>query len=316
MRYDFPIRVSIVGVGHMGSLHAEKLKDIDGVKLVGVWDKDTARAEEIAEKADTKVFSSFDDAVGYAQAVILATPTETHGRLGLQVLKRMRHLFIEKPIASNEQEAEILINLAKDYGLVLMVGHIENFNPAFVKAREFIEKPLFIEAHRLTAFRGRGADVSVVEDLMVHDIEILIKLCKSEVDSIDASAATVLTDSLDIANVRIKFEDGCVANLTASRLSLSQKRKMRIFQHNAYIAIDFDKRAVEVIRPAEENAEGEVISMGDFKLEVLHPEVPESDPLEAELKHFVQAIRQERPVDSEPALQALRLAKHIVEEVR
>lgn len=313
MRQTSPIRVSLIGAGHMGTLHAKKLRGIEGINFVGLWDIDAGRASVLAKQIGTKAFSSFDEAIGYSQAVILATPTETHGRMGLQVIERMRHLFIEKPIAANENEADILLNLAAECEVVLMVGHIENFNPAFVAARKFIKKPLFIESHRLTEFRGRSTDVSVIEDLMIHDIEILVNICGTEIAKIDASAAAVMTTSPDIANVRIRFDSGCVANLTASRLSLSPKRKMRIFQKNAYLGIDFDARTLQVVRPAGEKPNGDVISMGGFKLEVVHPDVPKYDPLEQELRHFFDAIRNEQPVNSEPALQALKIVKQIAE---
>ncbi len=312
MKYTSPIRISIVGVGHMGGLHAQKLGEIEDIKIEGIWDIDESRARSLAEKIGVRVFPSFDDAVGYSQAVILATPTKTHGKLGLQIIERMRHLFIEKPIASNEDEADILVNLAAERDVLLMVGHIENFNPAFVAAKQFIEKPLFIEAHRLTPFRGRGNDVSVVEDLMIHDIEILMNICKSDVEYIDSSAANVLSKSADIANARLRFENGCVANLTASRISMSPKRKMRIFQQNTYIGIDFENRKLEVIRPAGENSQGEVVSMAEFKIEVLRPKIANTDPITEELRFFIDAIRSERRIDCQPPLNALKISQKIL----
>lgn len=313
MHYNVPIRVSVVGVGHMGTLHARKIKSMDGVRLVGVWDKDTARTAEVAAQFQTRAFASLDDAIGYSQAVILATPTETHGKIGLQIIERARHLLIEKPIASSEEEAEILMDLSIDHNIVLMVGHIENYNPALVAARNFIKKPLFIEAHRLTPFRGRGADVSVIEDLMVHDIELLVGFCRSGTSSIDASAASVLTKNPDIANARIGFKSGCVANITASRLSLSPKRKMRIFQKDGYISIDFEKHVLEIVRPVSENPVGEIVEMEGFKLEILRPEIPSADPLENELSNFFSAIMEERGSNVESAVTALRIVMKISE---
>ncbi|MCD6417529.1 Gfo/Idh/MocA family oxidoreductase [bacterium] len=312
MRYNYPIRVSIIGVGHMGGLHARKLSKMEDVSIEGVWDIDESKAKNVADEIGTRVFKSFDDAVGYSQAVILATPTKTHGKLGLQIIERMRHLFIEKPIASNEEEADILVNLAAERDVVLMVGHIENFNPAFVVARKYIKNPLFIEAHRLTPFRGRGTDMSVVEDLMIHDIEILLNILKSDVEYIDSSAASVLSETPDIANVRLRFENGCIANLTASRISLSQKRKMRIFQQDCYIGVDFDARSVEIIRPADENPQGEVVKMGNYTLEILRPEIPDNDPITEELRYFIDAIKDERKIDCESSLSALKITQKIL----
>ncbi len=312
MKKDSSIRVSIIGVGYMGALHAQKLREIEDVKIEGIWDIDEKKAQFLAREISTRVFPSFDEAVGYSQAVILATPTKTHGRLGLQVIERMRHLFVEKPIASSEEEADILVNLASERDVVLMVGHIENFNPAFVAAKQYIEKPLFIEADRLTPFRGRGSDVSVVEDLMIHDIEILMSICNSDVEYIDSSAASVLSKTADIANARLRFENGCVANLTASRISVSSKRKMRIFQQNAYIGIDFENRKLEIIRPAGENPRGEIVSMENFNLEILRPKILQTDPITEELRFFFDAIRNEKRINCEPPLNALKISKKIL----
>ncbi len=313
MRYEHPVRVVVIGVGSMGTLHCEKLLRMPDVRLIGVWDKDEARRVSVARRFGVKAFASLDEAIGYAQAVVLATPTNTHGRLGVQVLQRARHLFVEKPLAATSDEAEILVDLAAEHGVVLMVGHIENFNPAFAKAREFIDSPLFIEAHRLTRFRGRGDDVSVVHDLMIHDIELVAGMVGCQVDFIHASGAAVLTDKVDIANVRIQFNCGCVANFTASRLSLSPKRKMRIFQQSCYISVDFSGRVLEVARPAGKNPEGEVIEMDGFKIELLRPKLPEGDPLEAELRFFIDCVKSDTPPPVESALAAVRICEQISE---
>jgi len=310
------IRVSVIGVGHMGKLHAEKLSKMPDVNFMGVYDIDAGRAKEIAVLCNTRAFDTFEEAMRSAHAIILATPTETHTKMGVNIIKNNKHLFIEKPISSYEDEAEILLSLASERNLVLMVGHIENFNPAFIVARTFIKDPLFVESHRLTSFRGRGADVSVIEDLMVHDIELLVSICGAEIKSLDASAASVITNYPDIANVRIRFASGCVANLTASRLSLSSKRKMRLFQKDAYISIDFENRIVEIASPVGERPEGQIVAMGDFRVEICRPEVAQTDALEQEISTFLRAIRGEFIVSAEPALEAMLIVKRIVEALR
>ena len=316
MRYFPPVRVSVVGVGYMGTLHARKLKSIDSAELVGVWDTDKSRREQVAAELGTKAFNSLEEAIGYAQAVVLATPSDTHGKLGMHIIQLGRHILIEKPIAINEEEASILLELADEYDVVLMTGHIENFNPAFITGKKFVQKPIFVEAHRLTAFRDRGVEVSVVEDLMIHDLELVAQLCGTDVDSVDVVSAPVITDKPDIAQVRLKYSDGCVVNLTASRLSLSPKRKMRIFQKNSYVGMDFGEREVEVARIAENPAEGEVINWGGKKIELLRPQVPDSDPLENELRHFIDCINHNRRPDNSSAVWAVKMCEYIVRHSR
>ena len=316
MKYFPPVRVSVVGVGYMGTLHARKLKSIDSAELVGVWDIDKSRREQVAAELGTKAFNSLDEAIGYAQAVVLATPSDTHGKLGMHIIQLGRHILIEKPIAINEEEASILLELADEYDVILMTGHIENFNPAFMIGKEFIQKPIFVEAHRLTAFRDRGVEVSVIEDLMIHDLELVAQLCGTDVDSVDVVSAPVITDKPDIAQVRLKYSDGCVVNLTASRLSLSPKRKMRIFQKNSYVGMDFGEREVEVARIAEKPAEGEVINWGGKKIELLRPQVPDSDPLETELRHFIDCINHNRRPDNSSAIWAVKMCGYITRHSR
>jgi len=311
MRYYMPINVSVIGVGHMGFLHAQKLSKMAGVKLVGIWDTDTERMNKVAAELGTKAFESFDEIVGYSRAVVLASPSSTHGKLGMHIIERARHLLIEKPIAASVEEAEVLTEIATEHKTVLMVGHIENFNPAFLAAKKYIDKPIFIETHRLTSFRERGADVSVVEDLMIHDLEILAQLCGTNVDSIDVSEASVLTDSSDIANVRMKFENETVANITASRLSLTPQRKMRVFQNNAYISIDFANKIVEIAKIAGENPDGKIIQLGNTDIEVLRPKIAQTDQLEEELKFFINAIKKDTRIDNSSAVWALRMSKYI-----
>ena len=315
MSYHNPVKIAVVGVGHMGRFHALKLKNLEDANISGVWDIDTRRARDVAEEVGVDVFVSLDEAVQKSDAIILATPTKTHGKLGIHILEGGCHLFIEKPIAKTEEEGELLIDIAEEHNRVLMVGHIENFNPAFIAAKKYIKKPLFIESHRLTSFRGRGTDVSVIDDLMIHDIELITNFCGYDVKSINASAAAVLSESPDIANVRIAFENGCVANLTASRLSISPKRKMRIFQKKSYVSIDFEKKVVEVAEPIGMKPTGQIIMMGNFGVELSHPEVVEKDALEMEISTFVSAILENKRPETRSYLTSLKIVKRIAEEM-
>ncbi|MCD6594084.1 Gfo/Idh/MocA family oxidoreductase [bacterium] len=312
MRYTPPVKISVIGTGYMGSLHVRKLANLDGAKLVGVWDIDKSKAQKVADEFGTKAFKSFDEAVGYSQAVVLATPSNTHGKLGMQIIEVGRNILIEKPIADSEDEADILIEFAAERDAILMVGHIENFNPAYIVAKKYITKPVFVEAHRLTAFRDRGGDVSVVEDLMIHDLELIPQFCGTDVESIDISGAAVITKKPDIAHVRMKYNDGLVVNLTSSRLSLSAKRKIRIFQKDAYIGIDFGERTVEIARMAGKNPEGKIVRLGNNKVEVIRPEIPKTDPLEEELKFFIESINKNKPVDNSTAVWAIKMCGYIL----
>ncbi len=312
MRFFTPVKISVIGTGYMGTIHARKLAKLNEAKLVGVWDIDKQKADKVAEELNTKSFQSFDEAIGYSQAVILATPSDTHGKLGMQIIELGRHILIEKPIADSENEADILIELAEEHEVTLMVGHIENFNPAYIAAKKYIGNPVFVEVHRLTSFRDRGAEVSVVEDLMIHDLELLPKFCGTDVTSVEVSGASVITNKPDIAQVRLKFASGLIVNLTASRMSFNSKRKMQIFQDNSYVGIDFGDRTAEIARIANKQTEGEIIQFGDKQIELIRPEIPDIDPLEEELKTFISAINENKSFDNSTSLWALKMCDYIL----
>ncbi len=309
-----PVKVAVVGTGYMGTLHAKKLANIANAQLIGVFDIDPIKKRDTAEIVGTKPFDTLDDAIKAADAIVLASSSSTHGKIGMQIIENGVHLLIEKPITASVEEAEVLVELAAEKNIVLKVGHIENFNPALAAARKFIDNPIFIEAHRLTSFRERGTDVSVVEDLMIHDLEILARICGTQLESMDVSQAQVLTSSPDISNVRLKFSTGCVANLTASRLSLAQKRKMRIFQKDAYITIDFAEKAVTIAQIASKYADdAAIIKLGSKNVELFSPSVEKYDQLERELADFIDAVRKPHFEHPTSAIWALTVSKAITE---
>jgi len=250
------IKAGIIGCGHLGKLHIKNVKDIEtenkNVKLIGIYDINKEEASALAEKYGIKSYNTPEEMLNEVNAVLIVTPTTSHFEIAKKALIRKVHTFIEKPVTETLQEAEDLEKLKQD-GTIVQVGHIERFNPAILAVEKYKITPLFIETHRLAQFNPRGTDVSVIKDLMIHDIDIILNLVKSKVKSIEANGVGVLTDTIDIANTRLNFENGCVANITASRISLNKMRKMRIFQKNAYISIDFLNNTSEVFRLSEDS---------------------------------------------------------------
>ena len=250
------IKAGIIGCGHLGKLHIKNVKDIEAenknVKLFGIFDINKEEAAGLAEKYGIKSYNTPEEMLDEVNAVLIVTPTTSHFEIAKKALIRKVHTFIEKPVTETLQEAEDLEKLKQD-GTIVQVGHIERFNPAILAVEKYKITPLFIETHRLAQFNPRGTDVSVIKDLMIHDIDIILNLVKSKVKSIEANGVGVLTDTIDIANTRLNFENGCVANITASRISLNKMRKMRIFQKNAYISIDFLNNTSEVFRLSEDS---------------------------------------------------------------
>ncbi len=248
------IKISIIGTGHLGSIHCRLLKQNPMANFVGIYDINKNRADAIACELNVKPFESIEDTLENSEAVIITTPTSHHFNIAEICLKSNMHCFIEKPVTSSVDEANRLISIARRYPeLVVQVGHIERFNPAMQAALKYDINPLFIETHRLSQFRPRAIDVSVIHDLMIHDIDIILWLTKSKIKNIEANGVNVITDTTDIANARISFENGTVANLTASRISAKPMRKMRLFQHFGYFSIDFAKPDIDVFRLATAN---------------------------------------------------------------
>jgi predicted dehydrogenase len=250
------LKVGIFGVGHLGKFHLNNWKEISNVEIVGFFDPNDAAAVEVIEKYQLARFDDAGSLIDKCDAVDIVAPTNFHYQLCAAAIRKGKHVFVEKPLAATMEEARQLVQLAREMNIKFQVGHVERFNPAYLATKDLQMKPMFIEVHRLAQFNPRGTEVSVILDLMIHDIDIILSLVKSEVKSISASGVAVMTDSPDIANVRIEFNNGCVANLTSSRISMKRMRKIRVFQKDAYIGIDFLNKKTEVIRlktPADDN---------------------------------------------------------------
>lgn len=318
------ISVGVIGTGHLGSLHAKMYASIEFVELQGVYDVDMARAEQVAAQYGTKAYASMDDLLGKVEAVSIATTTKAHFHVGQKALERGVHVFIEKPITETIEQAKVLVELAEQKKLKLQVGHIERFNPAILALEPYRLKPMFIESHRLAQFNPRGSDVAVVLDLMIHDIDLILSLVHSPVKRIDANGVAVVSESVDIANARLQFESGCVANVTASRISQNKMRKMRMFQHDAYISVDFQQGLAEVFRLVDEGDPdlkptlmlGQIERGAKKRLIVYEqPDIKDVNALEYELRIFVDSIRNgsEPPVTGRDGLQALEVAQEILQ---
>lgn len=280
------LRTAVIGVGYLGNFHAQKYAALEGVELVGVVDASPERAAEVAAACGCGSFTDYRDLIGKVDAVSVVVPTQYHYEVAREFLAVGVHVLIEKPITVTIEQADELIALADTNRLVFQVGHLERFNPVMMAAEEVLNEPLFVESVRIAPFKPRGTDVNVVLDLMIHDIEIIQHLVKSPVARIDAVGAPVFTGEEDIANARIAFENGCVANVTASRISLKSERKMRIFQRDAYLTLDFQNKKVLVAKKGA----GELLP-GVPNVQVTEQELGQSDPLLSEISSFVEAIR-------------------------
>lgn len=318
------IKVAVVGTGHLGSIHTKLWKNQNNASLVGIYDSDLERAAKISNDIDVKFFNSFEETLNNCDAVTIASPTTTHFEIAKIALEAGKHCFIEKPITSTYEEAKELIEIAKSKNQIVQVGHVERFNPAIASLGDTELNPLFIEAHRLSQFRPRAIDVSVIHDLMIHDIDLMLWLVKSPVKSIDANGVSVITDTIDIANARINFENGAVANLTASRLSANPMRKMRLFQKNAYISIDFGAQDVEIFKIADDGEfDSDAMkatmlgSIGDGlknkNIFYIKPSIPKHNAIEEEQKAFIDSILESKPiaVSAYDAAEALHIAEKI-----
>ncbi len=312
-------KVAVIGVGRLGGHHARWYSKISACELVGVFDQSPERTEALASELSVKAFGSLGEALDSADAFSIVTTTSAHYDVALQVLERGKHVLIEKPITARVAEAQELIDKAKQNNCTLTVGHIERFNPATLALSGATVKPRFIEAHRLAAFNPRATDVAVILDLMVHDIDLALHFVGSAVKAIHASAVPVISDLADIANVRIEFENGAVANLTASRISLQAMRKMRIFQRDSYYALDFASKTADLYNlidcddPSQRPESGSVFPLGDSGRGLIHRQEREhadEDMLCMELTAFLKAITGEAPVvvSGAEALQALEVA--------
>jgi len=318
------VRVGVIGVGHLGRHHARVCRQLEGCQLVGVFDTDASRASAVASEFGTTAFAEPDELVGSVDAVTIAVPTSAHHAAARRCLERGVHVLIEKPIASTVEEARDLVALARERSLLIQVGHVERFNPAMRAALTVLNEPRFIEAHRLGVFVPRGTDVAVVLDLMIHDIDLILAAVRAPVSRIDAVGVPVLSGSIDIANARLSFADGCVANVTASRVSREKVRKIRFFQKDAYISVDCSRPLAQVFRKKDVPREtlfaiarGE--APGGLNSVVDYEELPmdSTEPLALEQASFVRAVRERRrpEVDGEDGAKALEVAFEIMRQI-
>lgn len=316
------LKIGVFGTGHLGKFHLNNWMALPDVQLVGFYDPDDAVAGEVMKTYNLTRYRTEEELIEACDAIDVVTPTQYHFALCEKAIKRGKHVFVEKPMANSINEAKDLVKLVKESKIKFQVGHVERFNPAFLAAQSLKLSPMFIEVHRLAQFNPRGTEVSVILDLMIHDIDAILSLVKSDVKAISASGVAVLTDTPDIANVRIEFNNGCVANLTSSRISIKRMRKMRLFQKDAYISIDFLEKKTEVIKlKGEEDQNAFAFDIetpaGTKTIAIANPPVPEVNAIRRELEEFVAAIRNNtQPVVNEiDGYRALEVAHHILQKI-
>ena len=306
-------RCAVIGVGYLGKFHAQKYAELADAELVAVVDNNVEQANEVAQSLDCRALTDYKELVGQVDAVSIVTPTKTHYQVAQYFLEHGIHTLIEKPITSDVQQAQELIDLAVTNGVLIQVGHLERFNSAITSLHDILKTPKFIESHRIAPFTLRGADVNVVLDLMIHDIDLIQYLVQSEIKSIAANGAPVLSSEIDIANARIEFENGAVANVTASRAGTKQERMMRIFQDDAYISVNLQDKTCSIYRKGQ----GEMFpGIPDIKMETL--EFPQGDAIKAEIAAFLDSILNNKPslVPGEAGKSALEIARQITEKVK
>ncbi|PWL38653.1 oxidoreductase [Flagellimonas aquimarina] len=319
------LKVGVLGAGHLGKIHLRLLNESSNYELVGFYDPDEINAKKVADEFGYTYFENINTLIGSVDVVDIVTPTLSHFDCAKKAIEKGKHIFIEKPITNTFEEAEELLKLAHEHNIKGQVGHVERFNPAFLAVKDNIETPMFIETHRLAEFNPRGTDVPVVLDLMIHDIDVILSVVKSEVKQINASGVSVISKSPDIANARIEFENGCVANLTSSRISLKNMRKSRFFQQDAYISVDFLEKKVEVVKMKDapenpgdfdmvlQNAEGE-----KKQIYFENPDIETNNAILDELETFADAIKNNTDpvVTLKQGTQALRVALQIIESFK
>jgi predicted dehydrogenase len=317
------IRAAVIGAGYLGRFHAQKYAQADDCTLVGVVDTLKPTAERLAAELGVRPLQDYRTLLGEVDAVSIATPTPTHSEIALAFLQAGAHVLVEKPITESAAQAEALIEAARSAGRVLQVGHLERFNPAILAAEALLAEPRFIECHRLAPFRERGTDVNVVLDLMIHDIDLLQMIVGSPLAALDAIGTAVFSSEMDIVNARLRFENGCVANVTASRVSLKTERKLRVFRDDAYLSIDLQQKILTVIRKRQSATPGaapslaELLAGGGLPVHIEEQSFEQGDALRAEIEAFLAAVRGRAPVkvSGEDGLRALRTAIAITARV-
>lgn len=318
------MKIGVLGAGHLGKIHIRLLKEIAGWELVGFYDPDDANAQEAIEKYGVQRYDDIDDLIRAVDAVDVVTPTVTHFALAKKAIKAGKHVFVEKPLVNTLDEAKKLLHLEAEANLKIQVGHVERFNPAYLSIKNRKLNPMFIETHRLAQFNPRGTDVSVVLDLMIHDIDIILSIVKTNVKKISASGVPIISRSPDIANARIEFDNGCVANVTASRISMKNMRKTRLFQHDCYIGIDFLDKKTEIIslqhhKPDERFNYMELNTPdGETKfVQFEMPEVTETNAIKMELELFLDSILHDKPteVSLQDGFNAMKIAYQVISKI-
>ncbi|MFZ9417527.1 MAG: Gfo/Idh/MocA family protein [Sediminibacterium sp.] len=316
------LKLGIFGVGHLGKFHLNNWKQIPDVEIVGFFDPNNDNAKAVEAEYGIKRFMDEEALIKASDMIDVVTPTHLHFPVCEMAIKMGKHVFVEKPMANTIEEGKAIMEMVKEAGVKLQVGHVERFNPAFTALKDITLNPSFIEVHRLAQFNPRGTEVSVILDLMIHDIDIILSIVKSGVKHISASGVAVLTDTPDIANVRIEFNNGCVANLTSSRISMKKMRKIRLFQKDAYIGIDFLEKNTEIIKlkkPDEEDAFSFDIEthQGTKTISIANPVVENGNAILAELTSFVQSIQNDEPtvVSEIDGFLAMEVAHQILEKI-
>lgn len=321
------LKIGLFGIGHLGKIHARLIKELSDVyEFVGFYDPSASNAAYGMNELGIKRFEQIEALLDQVDCVDIVTPTLSHFEIAQQALRKSRHVFIEKPITETVSEATKLRSLAHEAEVKVQVGHVERFNPAFKEARQFLNDPMFIETHRLAQYNPRGTDVPVVLDLMIHDLDIILSVVKSPIRRISASGVAVVSETPDITNARIEFENGCVANLTASRISLKNMRKTRFFQKDAYISVDFLTKETEIVKMSQVLGEPDpfdiVLDLGEGKakkkIEIFKPEVQTSNAIKEELFTFAEAIKNNTvPIVSiDDGTYALQVAHQIMEKLK
>lgn len=319
------LKIGVVGAGHLGKIHIKCILQVSKYQLVGFYDSDPANAKKVSEDFGVKSYKGIDELIDDVDVIDIVTPTLSHFNIASMALKKFKHVFIEKPVVTTPAQALELIQVAEEANVKVQVGHVERFNPAFIAVADQINNPLFIETHRLAQFNPRGTDVPVILDLMIHDLDIVLNVVKSDIRKVSASGVAVVSDTPDIANARVEFDNGCVANLTASRISMKNMRKTRIFQKDAYISIDFLEKKSEIISMTEDIDTNDplamVLDLGENKkpkqIKMAKPEIIPSNAILSELESFADAIKFNTvpPVTINDGYAALDLAYRIIEKM-
>ena len=324
------IKIGVLGAGHLGKIHIRLLKEIGKYEFAGIYDTNPENMQAVSKEYNVPCFQSYSELLDAVDAVVIVTPTLSHYEAASKAIKRSKHVFIEKPVTNTTEEAKSLIGLSKEANVKVQVGHVERFNPAYIAARPYCSNPMFIETHRLAQFNPRGTDVSVVLDLMIHDIDIILSTVKSNIKRLSASGVSVVSDSPDICNARIEFDNGCVANLTASRISMKNMRKSSFFQKDAYISVDFLDKKVDVIRlkdiSRDENGEPDPFAItiepgnnkGPKQIYFENPIILPTNAIKMELETFADSIISNSTplVSIDDGYKALDVAYKIIEKMK